>query len=174
MTVLLKQNQNKLEVWKNSFQGKRKVRPNKGDLSQQPANSKAPWAETKTRWDVSKDGVKQIQFSQGIMHRTLPMLLCFQQWQPTPAASSFTGTNWPLPGNQKITTFCLSWVTRACRPPSYHFLCCRCRNDPPSLVSFVTHTWPSRNCMWFFSSTILWTSQVKGFLPLTLLIKGFK
>lgn len=38
-----------------------------------------------------------------------------------------------------------------------------------SQVHFVIHTWPSTDCVWVFSSTTLWISQVQGSLPQTLL-----
>lgn len=37
---------------------------------------------------------------------------------------------------RKSQPFVSPELPRACRPASYHFLCCRCRNDPPSLVEF--------------------------------------
>lgn len=91
-----------------------------------------------------------------------------QQWGPSAASS--TGTNWILPGNQKIRTFCFFWVTQ--RPQagvwSDLFLCPTAVSRMVLLlsfqVSFEMYMLPSNNYLHvtvlLFSCTISFPSSV--------------
>lgn len=68
-----------------------------------------------------------------------------------PVASSSTGINWTLPANQKIRTFCLSWVTPRPWAGILFLLSCHCGwTASSSLLRWVLQR---DNSTWFSSST---------------------
>ena len=126
------------------------------------------------RWDLSKDGVRKIQFSQGTTHQTPRVHLFFSG--DGPCGLLFRGHSQNLAWKSETRTFRLSWVTQK---PQASTLFCPTIIDGAILflssqVSFVMCTRPCNNYMWFFLFNYAGNVSSSGFLTTDSFCKRFR